>query len=92
MLCSCASQKENEKEATLKVAVHSEEYKTSLIELWNETYPKNELIVEVVKEEEIESKLIQKEALDYDVYWIEDAYVPLVIDELLELKDKVEVS
>lgn len=92
MLCSCASQKENEKEATLKVAVHSEEYKTSLIELWNETYPKNELIVEVVKEEEIESKLIQKEALDYDVYWIEDAYVPLVIDELLELNDKVEVS
>ncbi len=91
MLCSCASQKPNEKEAILKVAVHSEEYKTSLIELWNEEYPENELIVEVVKEEEIESKLIQKEALDYDVYWIEDAYVPLVINELLELDDKVEV-
>ena len=92
MLCSCTSQKENEEEAILKVAVHSEEYKTSLVELWNETFPENELIVEVVKEEEIETKLIQNETLDYDVYWIEDAYVPLVIDGLLELDDEVEVS
>ena len=92
MLASCNSQKKNEEDAILKVAVHSEEYKTSLIELWNETYPENELIVEVVKEEEIESKLIQQDSLDYDVYWVEDAYVPLVINNILKLDDEVEVT
>ena len=46
-------------------------YKTSLVQLWNETYPEQELIVDVLSEEDIESKLIQKEEFNYDVYWHE---------------------
>lgn len=90
LLTSCNSQKENEEEAVLKIAVHSEEYKNSFMELYAQTYPDTELMIDVVSEENIE-EMIVNQSIDYDVYWIEDAYVPLIIDNLLELEKKSEV-
>lgn len=89
LLISC-SQKENEEEAVLKVAVHSEDYKNSFIELYSEVNPETELVIDVVSEEEIE-KMITEQSIEYDVYWVEDAYVPLIIDDILELSKEVEV-
>ena len=92
LLSSCSKPVENEEEAVLKVAVHDETYKERLEELWKETYADGVLEISVVSEEEIASKIMNQEALDYDVYWLEDEYVPAVIDSLLVLDDEVEVS
>lgn len=91
MLSSCSYFEKNEKEAVLKVAVHDEMYGQLLNELWKETYPEQELVIEVVKEDEIKKKLQNKEEIDYDVYWIEDAYVGLAMDSLLKVEDNYEV-
>ena len=89
MLCACT--KENEENAVLKVAVHDENYALLLSELWNETYPNQELEIEVVNEEVIENKILNQEEIEYDIYWIEDAYVSLVLNQLLELNMKTEI-
>ena len=90
ILCSCAQK--NEEEAVLNVAVHNEEYGNKLNELWKELYPEEEIVISVVSEEEIETKITQKQDLSYDVYWIEDSYVPWVIEGLIEVSDDVEVE
>lgn len=89
MLTSCAQFKKEE-DVVLNVAVHDETYGSLIKELWEENYPDQELVVSVVDEEEMEEKIMSQK-IDYDVYWIEDAYVPLVIDKLMKLDDDVEV-
>ena len=90
LLTSCSSRKENEEEAVVRVAAHSEEYKNAFVELYAQVYPETEIIVDVVSEEDIE-KMITDQSIDYDVYWVEDAYVPLIMDNILELDDDTEV-
>ena len=92
LLASCSRTIENEEEAVLKVAVHDEAYKEQLNELWKETYPDTGLEISVVSQEEIQNSIANGEDVAYDVYWLEDKYVPLVIDELLEPESDVEVS
>ncbi len=92
LLASCSRTIENEEEAVLKVAVHDEAYKEQLNELWKETYPDAGLEISVVSQEEIQNSIANGEDVAYDVYWLEDKYVPLVIDELLEPESDVEVS
>ena len=90
LLTSCSSRKENEEEAVVRVAAHSEEYKNAFVELYEQVYPETEIIVDVVSEEDIE-KMITDQLMDYDVYWVEDAYVPLIMDHILELDEDTEV-
>ena len=90
LLTSCSSRKENEEEAVVRVAAHSEEYKNAFVELYAQVYPETEIIVDVVSEEDIE-KMITDQSMDYEVYWVEDAYVPLIMDHILELNDDTEV-
>lgn len=92
LLASCSRTIENEEEAVLKVAVHDEAYKEQLNELWKETYPDTGLEISIVSQEEIQNSIANGEDVAYDVYWLEDKYVPLVIDELLEPESDVEVS
>ena len=89
-LASCKSQIENEEEAILKVAVHCEEYKNSFVELYSKEHPNVEIVVDVVSEENIR-KMIDEQMMEYDVYWIEDTYVPLVMDDILELDNDTEI-
>lgn len=91
LLSSCSQPLKNEEEAVLRVAVHSDAYKNSLIELYEKTYPDVELEVDVVREEVIEEKIFNQEEMEYDVYWVEDAFIPLILDDILELNDKTEV-
>lgn len=91
LLTSCNKPIENEIEAVLKVAVHSEEYKKAIDQLYHEYYPETQLEIEVVSEKDIESKILNQKEIEYDVYWVEDAYIPLVIDHLLELKEECEI-
>ena len=92
LLTSCSRPIENEEAAVLKVAVHDETYKEKLNELWNETYPDAKLEISVVSQEDITEAITNDESLDYDVYWIEDEYIPMIIDDLLEPESDVEVS
>ena len=92
LLTSCSRPIENEEAAVLKVAVHDETYKEKLNELWNETYPDAKLEISVVSQEDITEAITNDESFDYDVYWIEDEYIPMIIDDLLEPESDVEVS
>ena len=51
LLTSCSSRKENEEEAVVRVAAHSEEYKNAFVELYAQVYPETEIIVDVVSED-----------------------------------------
>lgn len=88
-LCLSACQKpmENEENAVLKVAVHDEEYGNALKKMWEETYQDSEIHIDVVNQEDINEKLMNQEELEYDVYWIEDEMVPVVMDSLNESKE-----
>lgn len=89
-LSSCKSQIENEEDAILKVAVHSEEYKNSFIELYKDKHPDVQITIDVISKKKIE-KMIDKQTMEYDVYWIEDTYIPLVMDDILELDNDTEI-
>ena len=62
----------------------------AFVELYAQVYPETEIIVDVVSEEDIE-KMITDQSINYDVYWVEDAYVPLIMENILELDNDTEV-
>lgn len=92
LLASCSQPIENEEEAVLKVAVHDETYKEELSALWNKTYPDTTLEISVISEEDISQKIMNHETIEYDIYWVEDEYIPMIIDDLMEVDDHVEVK
>lgn len=90
-LASCAKPIENEEEASLRVAVHNEEYGQALNELWKEMYS-NPLEISVISQEEIDEKIENNERIEYDVYFVEDRQIPSLIDQLFEIQVETEVE
>lgn len=91
-LCGCTAQQKNEEEAVLKVAVHDEAYKEGLIQLWKESYPETELEVEVVEPQVLHEHVMKDKEIDYDIFLLEDSDIPVMIQELYEVRDDVEVQ
>lgn len=81
LLTACNSQLSVEKDAKIKISVHNETYGTQLQQLWNETYPQHQDIIEITTEEDT----------DADLFFIEDTKIASVIDQCLEIKPTMEI-
>lgn len=92
LLASCTKTIQNEEEAVLKVAVHDEKYGQQLNELWKETYPDQPLEISVVHPQEINEKIADESINEFDVYMVEDQYIPKLMNQLLELDSETEVT
>ncbi len=90
LLAGCSHreiQLEMEENAVLDVAVANENYGQAFLELWNETYPdqKDTLNIHVLEENEIENYILSEMEIPYDIFYIEDSWVGLIMDDLYEM-------
>lgn len=81
LLTACKPNLKVEEDAKIKVKFHNELYGTQLVQLWNETYPENQNVIEITDDE--------KEA---DVFLVEDTKIASVIDQCLDFDPDLEID
>lgn len=97
LISGCTLKLNIEEQAHLVVAVHNQAYGDYLKQLWNETYEQSDVLeIVVLEENEILTKAMNEESIGYDLYFVEDKVVPLVLPQLYEMpssfEDSLEVS
>lgn len=92
MLLGCSAPLQIEEEAILEIAVSNEEYGEGIKKLWNEAYPEHQdsINIHVLEENEIENYLIAGSPIPYDLFYIEDSWVGLAMDQLYEMPKNFE--
>lgn len=95
LLCSCAPKEiEFEEAFQLSLAVMDQGYADRFQQLWNQTYPEyqDKLEISVIDEETLFNLVSTDTEIPFDLYWINDSYVPYVIDNCLEYPKEFEDS